>query len=155
PRFGWINAHTVWIETLTRDHQHRRLYFADADKGRTQLVLDESDPKFFDENYDVTLSGPNILGTSWRNGHTQIYLYSFDERNPMGGAAKLVRQLTSGDGEVSSIKAIDPANRVVYYFSNEGDPREQQLWTVKLDGTERQQLTKAHGVHKPEFSPNW
>ena len=61
PRFGWINAHTVWIETLTRDHQHRRLYFADADKGRTQLVLDESDPKFFDENYDVTISGPNIL----------------------------------------------------------------------------------------------
>ncbi len=154
PRFGWINAHTVWIETLTRDHQHRRLYFADADKGRTQLVLDESDPKFFDENYDVTISGPNILWTSWRDGHTQIYLYRFDERNPMAGEAKLVRQLTSGDGEVSSIKAIDPANSVVYYISNEGDPREQQLWTVKLDGTERQQLTKAHGVHKPEFSPN-
>lgn len=154
PRFGWVSAHTLWIETLTRDHQHRRLYFADADKGRTQLVLDESDPKFFDENYDVTISGPNILWTSWRDGHTQIYLYSFDEANPMAGEAKLVRQLTSGDGEVSSIKAIDPVNSVVYYISNEGDRREQQLWTVKLDGTGRQQLTNAHGVHKPEFSPN-
>ena len=74
-------------------------------------MLDESDPKFFDENYDVTISGSNILWTSWRDGHTQIYLYSFDERNPMAGEAKLVRQLTSGDGEVSSIKAVDPANR--------------------------------------------
>jgi dipeptidyl-peptidase 4 len=154
PRFGWIDARTLWIETLTRDHKHRRLYFADAENGHTKLVLDESDPKFFDENYDVTISGPNILWTSWRDGHTQIYLYSFDQANPMGGEAKLVRQLTSGDGEVSSIKAVDPAGKVVYYLSNEGDPREQQLWTVKLDGIGKQQLTQAHGVHKPEFSPN-
>ncbi len=154
PRFGWIDAHTLWIETLTRDHQHRRLYFADAEKGRSQLILDESDPKFFDESYDVTISGTNILWTSWRNGHTQIYLYSFDERNPMAAEAKLVRQLTSGDGEVSSIKAVDPANKMVYYISNDGDPREQQLWAVKLDGTDRAPLTQEHGVHKPEFSPN-
>jgi dipeptidyl-peptidase-4 len=154
PRFGWVDARTLWIETLTRDHKHRRLYFADADKGRVQLVLEESDPKFFDENYDVKISGPNILWTSWRDGHTQIYLYSFDQRNPMAAEAKLVRQLTAGDGEVSSIKAFDAANQMVYYISNEGDPREQQLWSVKLDGTEKKQLTRAHGVHKPEFSPN-
>ncbi|HEX6770763.1 MAG TPA: alpha/beta fold hydrolase [Acidobacteriaceae bacterium] len=154
PRFGWINSHTLWIETLTRDHQHRRLYFADIGNGRTRLALEETDPKFFDESYDVTVSGANILWTSWRDGHTQIYLYSFDEKDPMSGDAKLVRQLTHGDGEVSSIKAVDLANSVVYYISNEGDPREQQLWTVKLDGTGKQRLTQAHGVHKPEFSPN-
>ena len=154
PRFGWLNAHTLWIETLTRDHKHRRLYFADVSNGRTRLALEETDAKFFDESYDVTISGANILWTSWRDGHTQIYLYNFNESDPMSGDAKLVRQLTHGDGEVSSIKAVDPAGRMVYYISNEGDPREQQLWSVKLDGTGRKQLTEAHGVHKPEFSPN-
>jgi dipeptidyl-peptidase 4 len=154
PRFGWLNAHTLWIETLTRDHKHRRLYFADASNGRTRLALEETDAKFFDENYDVAVSGPNILWTSWRDGHTQIYLYGFNESDPMSGEAKLVRQLTNGDGEVSSIKAVDAATRMVYYISNEGDPREQQLWAVKLDGTGKKQLTKDHGVHKPEFSPN-
>jgi dipeptidyl-peptidase-4 len=154
PRFGWLNAHTLWIETLTRDHKHRRLYFADASNGRTRLALEETDAKFFDENYDVTVSGPNILWTSWRDGHTQIYLYGFNESDPMSGEAKLVRQLTNGDGEVSSIKAVDAATRMVYYISNEGDPREQQLWAVKLDGTGKKQLTQDHGVHKPEFSPN-
>ena len=154
PRFGWIDKDTLWIETLTRDHKHRRLYFADTNKGRTQLVLEESDPKFFDEDYDVTISGPNILWTSWRDGHTQIYLYSFDTAKPMSGEAKLVRQLTHRDGEVSSIKAFDDKQQVVYYISNAGDPREQQLWTVKLDGTGEQQLTLAHGMHKPVFSPN-
>ncbi len=154
PRFGWVNAHTLWIETLTRDHKHRRLYFADASSGRTRLALEETDEKFFDESYDVTISGSNILWTSWRDGHTQIYLYSFEERDPMSGEAKLVRQLTHGDGEVSSIKAVDAAAQMVYYISNEGDPREQQLWSIKLDGTGKKQLTEAHGVHKPEFSPN-
>jgi dipeptidyl-peptidase 4 len=154
PRFGWLNAHTLWIETLTRDHKHRRLYFADASNGRTRLALDETDAKFFDEDYDVTVSGPNILWTSWRDGHTQIYLYSFNEADPMSADAKLVRQVTSGDGQVSSIKAVDAAHGMVYYISNEGDPREQQLWSVKLDGTGKKQLTEAHGVHKPEFSPN-
>jgi dipeptidyl-peptidase 4 len=155
PRFGWVNARTLWIETLTRDHKHRRLYFADVSNGRTQLVLEETDAKFFDESYDVTISGPNILWTSWRDGHTQIYLYNFNESDPMSGDAKLVRQLTSGNGEVSSIKTVDPAGRTVYYVSNEGDPREQQLWSVKLDGTGKKQLTQAPGVHKPEFSPNF
>ena len=155
PRFGWVNAHTLWIETLTRDHKHRRLYFADASNGRTRLAMEESDPKFFDESYDVTVSGPNILWTSWRDGHTQIYLYSFNEADPMSADAKLVRQLTNGNGEVSSIKTVDPAARTVYYISNEGDPREQQLWSVNLDGTGKKQLTEAHGVHKPEFSPNF
>ena len=154
PRFGWLNAHTLWIETLTRDHKHRRLYFADASNGRTRLALEETDAKFFDENYDVTVSGSNILWTSWRDGHTQIYLYSFNESDPMSGEAKLVRPLTNGDGEVSSIKAVDAATRMVYYISNEGDPREQQLWSIKLDGTGKKQLTQDHGVHKPEFSPN-
>ena len=154
PRFGWVNAHTLWIETLTRDHKHRRLYFADVSNGRTRLALEETDAKFFDESYDVTISGANILWTSWRDGHTQIYLYSFNQADPMSSDAKLVRQLTSGDGEVSSIKTVDPAEGLVYYISNEGDPREQQLWSVKLDGTGRKQVTEAHGVHKPEFSPN-
>ncbi|HEY3991049.1 MAG TPA: alpha/beta fold hydrolase [Acidobacteriaceae bacterium] len=154
PRFGWLDARTLWIETLTRDHKHRRLYFADTSNGRTRLALEEEDAKFFDEDYDVTCSGPNILWTSWRDGHTQIYLYTFNENDPMSGEATLVRQLTHGDGEVSSIKMVDSKEEMVYYISNEGDPREQQLWSVKLDGTDKKQLTEAHGVHKPEFSPN-
>ena len=154
PRFGWLNRKTLWIETLTRDHKHRRLYFADAISGATRLALEETDEKFFDESYDVTVSGPHILWTSWRDGHTQIYRYDYDEANPMAGEAKLVRQLTTGTGEVSAIKGVDATAGMVYYLSNEDDPREQQVWGVKLDGSGKTQLTRSAGVHKPEFSPN-
>ena len=39
PRFGWVDAKTLWIETLTRDQKHRDLYFADASTGQAHPVL--------------------------------------------------------------------------------------------------------------------
>jgi dipeptidyl-peptidase 4 len=154
PRFGWLNRKTLWIETLTRDHKHRTLYFADAVNGNTRLALEETDDKFFDESYDVTISEGNILWTSWRDGHTQIYLYTFDDANPLAGGAKLQRQLTSGNGDVAAIKGVDTASKLVYYLSNEGDPRQQQIWSVHLDGTGKHKVSTTPGFHEPVFSPN-
>ena len=34
PRFGWADHHTLWIETVTRDHKHRDLYLADSETGQ-------------------------------------------------------------------------------------------------------------------------
>jgi dipeptidyl-peptidase-4 len=140
PRFGWANAHTLWIETLTRDHKHRRLYFADISSGRTRLALEETDAKFFDESYDVTISGANILWTSWRDGHTQIYLYNFNQADPMSSDAKLVRQLTSGDGEVSSIKTVDPAGQPGLLHLQRGRPARAAIVVGKA-GRHRQEAT--------------
>jgi dipeptidyl-peptidase-4 len=46
PRFGWVDAKTVWIETLARDQRHRDIYFADADTGLAHAVLQLTDDKF-------------------------------------------------------------------------------------------------------------
>ena len=154
PRFGWINAKTVWVETLTRDHKHRTLYFADIVDGAVKQVLSDSDEKFLDETYDVTFDNSDILWMSWRDGHTHIYEYSFDANAPMAAEAKLERQLTSGDYEVSSIKGFDASTKTVYYLSNEGDPREQQLWAVKLDGTNKHKVTTQPGSHDVVISHN-
>ena len=40
PRFGWVDRKTLWVETLTRDHKHRRIYFADAGTGQAHCVLE-------------------------------------------------------------------------------------------------------------------
>ena len=117
PRFGWVNDTTVWIETLTRDQKELSLYFADTANDNVQLMLTKSDDKFLDEAYDVRVLASNILLTGWRDGHTHIYCYSFDETNPLAKAATLVKQLTSGNWDVSGISAVDTANRTVYYLS--------------------------------------
>jgi dipeptidyl-peptidase 4 len=154
PRFGWLNAKTVWVETLSRDHKKMTFYFVDLGTGESKPVLTLSDDKFLDESYDVTFFANNFLLTSWRDGHNHIYLYSFDGGNPLAAPATLVKQLTSGDFEVSGIVAVNQLAHIVFFLSNEGDPRQQQIWQIGLDGTGKHQITRTGEWHEPVFSPN-
>ena len=152
PRFGWVDHKTLWIETLTRDHKHRSIYFADTASGQAHSVLEITDDKFLDENYDASVADGNIVLSSWSDGHNHLYLYSYDPGNPGSATAKLERQLTKGDFEVAGVSRVDHARKLVYYASNEGDPLEQQVWQVSFDG-DRKQLSTGAGSHQPEFAP--
>ena len=153
PRFGWVDRKTVWAEVVTRDQKHRILYFADAVTGVAREVLQISDEKYLDENYDVDIENGDIVLTNWSDGHNHIYLYSYDRNNPAGAAAKLERQLTKGDFEVSSIDSVDHDHKLVLYASNEGDVQQQQIWQVTFAG-ERKQLSSGAGSHQANFSPD-
>ena len=152
PRFGWVDAGTVWIETLTRDQKHRDLYFADAATGQAHAVLQLTDDKFFNDTYDVSVGDGAIVLTNWSDGHSHIYLYSYDQTNPAHATAKLERQLTQGDFEVSDILRVDATGKFVDYASNENNAQEQQLWQVSFSG-ERKQLSTGAGFHKGNFAP--
>jgi len=154
PRFGWLNPRIVWVETLSRNQQHLNLWFADVHTGEVRLVLAQTEPKYFNTTYDVRFVGDHqFLVLSWRDGHTHIYRYSFDPNNPLGAEAKLENQLESGDYEVEAVKAVDPSAQTVWYLSNQSNPRDEQVWAVQLDGSNRRQLTTAVGVHDPAFAP--
>ncbi len=152
PRFGWVNAKTVWVEVLTRDQKHMNLYFADTHSGTVKLVLAQSEPKYFTMTYDVKFVGDHqFLIQSWRDGFTHIYRYTFDAGNPLAAEAKLANQLESGPYETEAIKTVDESTSTVYYTSNEGDSRDEQVWAVQLDGTGKRRVTKSPGVHDPDF----
>jgi len=152
PRFGWVDAKTVWVETLTRDQKHRDLYFADAATGQAHAVLQLTDDKFFNDTYDVSVGDGAIVLTNWSDGHSHLYLYSYDQSDPAHATAKLERQLTQGNFEVSDILRVDPANKFVDYSSNENNAQDQQLWQVSFNG-ERKQLSQGAGFHKGNFAP--
>jgi dipeptidyl-peptidase 4 len=153
PRFGWIDGKTLWAETLSRDHKHRTIYFANAEDGECRQMLQISDDKFLDEDYDVDVSGGAIVLTQWTDGHKHIYLYSYDQSKPLSADAQLVRQLTKGDFEVSDVYRVDATQKVVDYASNEGNLLGQQVWQVNFSG-ERKQLSEGAGFHESTFSPD-
>jgi dipeptidyl-peptidase 4 len=154
PRFGWLNPKTLWIETLSRDHKKLALYFVDLATDQAKPVLTETDSKFLDESYDLTFFDNNFLLTSWRDGHNHLYLYKFDGANPLGAEVGLVKQLTAGNWEVGDVAGVDRAAHRVYYLSNEGDPRQQQIWAVGLNGEDRHPVSHSGEWHEPVFSPN-
>lgn len=151
PRFGWVDGKTLWVEILTRDHKHIALFFADADGGDVRPMLEISDNKFLDENYDVAVHNGAIVLTSWSDGHNHLYLYSYNNQKPLSSDAKLDHQLTKGNFEVGEVYNVDTARKVVDYASNEGNPLEQQIWQVNFSG-ERRQLSAGEGFHLATFS---
>jgi dipeptidyl-peptidase-4 len=152
PRFGWVDAKTVWIETLSRDQKHRDLYFADAASGQAHPVLQLADDTFFDEKYDVSVEDGTIVLTNWSDGHNHLYLYSYDQAKPATTTATLVRQLTKGEFDVGDVLGVDTAGKVIRYESNENNLLEQRLWQVSFDG-ERRQLSSGAGFHTGNFAP--
>ncbi len=96
-------ARPLWVETITRDHKHRNIYFADAASGDANSMIEIPDDKFLDDNYDISVGDGTIVLSSWSDGHTHLYLYSYNQGDPVGGGTKLERQLTKGDFEVEEI----------------------------------------------------
>jgi dipeptidyl-peptidase-4 len=155
PRFGWVDAETVFIEVLTRDNHNENLYFADVKSGKSRLVYTNTDAKYLDENYEITfLPHGRFLAASWRDGHTHLYLYKFDEKHPLNTDATLERQLTSGEFEVEGFDGFDERSGTVFFTSNEGTSLENNLWSVKLDGSGKRRLTRDNGVHHAMVSPD-
>ena len=152
PRFGWVDRKTLWVESLSRDEKHRVIYFADPRTGIAHSVLEISDEKFLNENYDVNVEDGWIVLTSWSDSHNHIYLYKYDPNKTDSTAATLVKQLTKGDFEVGEVYRVDAVRKEIDYASNEGAPLEQQVWEVSFEGEKTQMTTKA-GTHDANFSP--
>ncbi len=155
PRFGWIRDGLLWAEVLNRAQDVMDLYFIDARSGRSRKVLTEATADaWVNVNDDMKIlgSGDRFLWSSWRDGTTQLYLYSFDKANPLASNAKLERQLTKGDFETLGVEAVDDAAGVVYFTCNQDDPRERQIYAVKLDGSGFEPVTDEDGTHHAIFA---
>jgi dipeptidyl-peptidase-4 len=154
PRFGWIREGWAWAEVLNRKQDAMDLYFINAKSGVSRKVLTESAPDAWvnvNDDFRILKSGDRFLWTSWRDGHTHIYLYSFNAPDPLATDAKLEGQLESGDYEVIAISGVDDASGTVFFTANKGDPRQEKVFSVKLDGSGMQGISPGEGNYEAIF----
>ena len=155
PRFGWVRDGLLWAEVLNRPQDQVDLYFIDARSGKSRKVLTESAPNAWvnvNDDFRVLKSGDRFLWSSWRDGHTHLYLYRFNPADPLAADSTLERQLTQGDFEVLQADALDDST--VYFSTPKDDPRQQQLYSVKLDGSALQRVSQGDGTHAATFAPD-
>ncbi len=155
PRFGWVRDGLMWAEVLNRAQDNMDLYFVDARSGKSRKVLTEHCPECWvnvNDNFKALKSDNKFIWSSWRSGNTHLYLYSFDKQNPLAADAKLETQLTNGDFEVLSLAAVDELAGTVYFSCNKDDPRQQQIYSVKLDGSGMTRVSSNEGTHLAMFA---
>jgi dipeptidyl-peptidase 4 len=157
PRFGWVGDGIIWAELLNRNQDTMDLFFIDSRSGKAKKVLTETAPGAWvdvNDNFRVLKSGDRFLWSSWRDGNTQLYLYSFDKQNPLAGEAKLESQITQGKFEVTGVESVDEDSGTIFFSCNKDDPRQRQLYSVKMDGSSMRRITQDEGMYSEQFSPN-
>jgi dipeptidyl-peptidase-4 len=155
PRFGWVRDGLLYAFVLNRAQDKLDLYFIEANTGHSQIVLTEKSDAWIEINdhFRFIEHGQRLLWTSWRDGHTHIYLYDIDKGNAMA-PLKLERQLTQGEWDVLAIDTVDEKNGTVFFSATKEDQRQRQVYSVKLAGSEIERVSKDHGVHNADFAPS-
>ena len=135
----------LMVLTLNRHQNRLDFYSVNARSTTAQLILREEDKRYVDEPAyaDIDFSGDQFVLLSERDGYQHMYLYT------TGG--QLVRQLTSGEYEVTDYYGTDVSGKNFYFASNEGSPLEKCIYKVDASG-KKTKLSSEKGYNEAVFS---
>lgn len=148
-RIKWTNdTNTLSAQILNRHQDNLDLLFIDGNSGSTQIVLNEKDKAYVDVTDNLTfLKDNSFIWTSEKDGFNHIYHYD--------KTGKLKKQITKGPWEVTNYYGFDEKNGVIYYQSVENGSINRDVYSIKLDGSNKKRLTTKTGTNAATFSPNF
>lgn len=148
PRIKWTNdVQTLCVTTLNRHQNDLNLYFVNAKTATSTIVLNETDKAYVDIHDNLTfLDNNSFIWTSEKDGFNHIYHYSKE--------GKLLKQLTSGNWEVTNFYGINEKNNTLYYQSVEDGSINRTIYSVGLNGKNKKRLTNSTGTNNASFSTN-
>ncbi len=155
PSFSWTrNSKAVSFLTLNRNQTEMAVHLWNADSGSDRVLLVEKDPYWINSlDPPGFLEDGRFLWLSERDGWLHLYLY--------GRQGKELKKLTSGDWMLDHPLFSDfPMFQLaedsgwVYFLSTQADPRQRQIYRVRLDGTHLERLSKEPGTHTLLLSPD-
>ncbi|WP_297336252.1 S9 family peptidase [Algoriphagus sp.] len=152
PRIYWTqDANQLAFIRLNRLQNQLDLFHADASTGESKLILSEKSETYVDLNYNDNLQylsdGKSFIRTSEQDGFKHIYHHAMD--------GSLIRQITTGNWEVSELVGVDEKAKKVYFVSTENSPLERNFYAIDLNGKNKKALTPATGTHRINMSPDF
>jgi dipeptidyl-peptidase-4 len=152
PRIYWTsNSNTLAYLRLNRLQNQLDLFYANTATGESELILQEKSDTYVDLNYNDNLyflkDNKGFIRTSEQDGFKHIYHH---EEN-----GKLIRQVTTGRWEVSSMVGVDEKGKKIYFISTEASPLERNLYVINMDGKGKKMLTPEKGTHAVNMSKDF
>jgi len=149
PRIKWTNDANVLSAQYTNRHQNKLdLWMINAETSSANLVVAETDKAYIDVTFNLTfLKDNSFIWTSEKNGWNHIYHY---DKN-----GKLINQVTSGDWEVTNYYGYDQKSKRIFYQSTEDGSINRSIYSIGLNGKNKQRLTKSKGTNAASFSADF
>lgn len=135
------------IQRLSRNHDTLNLLMADADTGKSKVIVTDTDPAWIDITRDLKfLQGSDqFVWTSEKSGYRHAYLYDYNGKET---------QLTSGDWEIDSLIGVDEKGRWLYFYAKKDSFIDQHVYRVSLDGSAVEKLSGQPGWYDWDMSPD-
>ncbi len=149
PRIKWTKKPNVLSAQYMNRHQNELdLWLIDAKTNTSKLVLAETDEAYVDVTDNLTfLKDNSFIWTSEKDGFNHIYHY--DENGT------LINQVTKGHWEVTDYYGYDADGNTIFYQSTENGSINRDVYAIKLNGRNKERLTKSEGTNSAAFSADF
>lgn len=142
------DATQVAAYTLNRHQDCLRIFMCNPLSTVCRQVVEEQVDKYVREEAmeGIVITDQHILVPSDRSGWMHLYLYNHH--------GQLLRQVDTGDYEVSAVYGYDEATGDTYFASHESGATEQRVYVVHANG-KKECLTPKAGWNTAVFSRNY
>lgn len=156
------STNNLLIQQLNRKQNQSKLYIAEALKGTTKSIYEESDEAWVDlfqlgnsyaidytNNFNFLNENKSILWASEKDGWRHLYRVSLE------GKPEVL--ITKGEYDVIDLKHINSKEGFVYYLASPDNATQKYLYKTKLNGKGKNELLSPEslkGSHDYSFSSN-
>ena len=140
PRIGWTPDGRPWYFRLNRRQNTFEMIVCEP-HGAQRTVYEERTQQYVERVDDRTVTFVDkdrfLVRQESHTGYMHLYLYSL-RRGLLG-------QVTQGAWEVTEVVGTD--GKRVWYLSTETSPLRRNLYSIRLDGQDKQRLTQGEGYY--------
>ncbi|MEM5513178.1 S9 family peptidase [Pseudoalteromonas sp. AS84] len=126
-RAKWLkDGNTLSYQWQNRSQHKLELRFYNSETKAQKVALTENSETWINLHFDLEFlkDKKHFLWASERDGFKHLYLYRTN--------GQLVRQITSGDWAVDSLKGIDEKKGIIYFAGRKDTPLESHLYSAPL-----------------------
>lgn len=139
---------SIYIAEINRgqDSCYLKSYNAITGKLQTTLFL-ETNKKYVEPEKPVLFlkNAPDkFLWLSKKDGFNHLYLFDT--------TGKQLKQITSGNWDITSVIGFDDKGENLFYVSTEASPIEKHIYKINLKNGKKEQLSKEEGIHYATLS---
>ena len=147
PRIKWTADPSKLCVLRMNRHQDKLEYLlADANSGKSKVILTETSKTYIDVNDDLTFLNDkkSFLISTEKDGFNHFYLYDMN--------GKLIRRVTNGNWEMTTFYGLDAAQKTIYFQAAMVNPMQREIYKVNIDGKGLKKISTAVGTNNATFS---
>jgi dipeptidyl-peptidase-4 len=148
PRLKWTKkSNLLSVQTTNRLQNELKLHLVSTKNQKARTLLTEKSDTYVNVRNTLTfLEDNSFIWQSEKDGFDHLYHY-----NAVG---QLINQITKGKWDIIKYYGIDEKNNKLFYQSVEDGSINKTVYSIGLDGKNKQRISPDHGINRASFSKN-